>query len=206
MNTLRPRTWLAIALLAALALANAGCQGLPWVPIGFAPNPTKSDIQVWSTFLPEPAEAAELIIRHGQHKNVYDGRVHTGDTCPFLIYSPKYNNWKAGALGDADWGEFLLHFFRAKHKEEKGCKCDALLGIVKPAPAPAIEPANEAERPPSTPPAASVPPVAPSPAAPPATVPAVPTTPAVDLPDADDLEAKLKAALNDWINKRKSKK
>jgi len=114
-------------LLAIALLALAGCTGgiLP----GLAPSPTKTEIARWSTPL-TGADQKCLIVWHGEHDNIYDGRVHTGKTCPILIYSPKYKNFQAGLTGAEDWAKFCLKFFRYKHKEEGSCRCDAQLGTV----------------------------------------------------------------------------
>ena len=103
------------------------------------------------------------------------------------------------------WAERLYDYYSAKHDEEGkdkpgdkcydrlvACGCQPKLAAPPPVAPPVVEPVDEAK-----------PPDAPKP---PATE--KPPTPKLDLPDTDtdDLEAKLKDAIDKWINKRKAKK
>jgi hypothetical protein len=69
------------------------------------------------------------------HANLFDLRLHTLRTCPFLAYIPKYllSDRKSG-----EWADWLWAFFWFKHTEEGNCKCKASLAeglfqIVTPA-------------------------------------------------------------------------
>jgi len=190
-NPIRLRTLVAIALLLALVAFGAGCQGIPGLPIGFAPNPSESDIARWALFLPNPADQNELNVRYDQHDNIWNLVPHNKDTCPIICYSPHYNNYQAGLLTESEWGKFLLKFYRAKCKAEDDCHCKELLGLaVEPAPdpVPVAEPAPSA--PSHTAPAAPSPPVT------------IPAAPSVAVPDVDDLKAKINAAIANWLKSK----
>jgi hypothetical protein len=82
-------------------------------------------------------KAKRVEVWHKKHYNVWDGRVHSGKTCPILVYTPKF----AGTTFEsAEFAEFAYDFYKAKHKEEDSCKCDKKLGEVPAAPAPASPP------------------------------------------------------------------
>jgi len=102
--------------LVLLFLFSCG-KGLP-----LAPNPTQADIDRWAKFLPDD-QARALKIYYKNHSNIYDARLHTEKTCPILVYSPSYFQYKAGGLSDEHWAAFLLRFFKSKHEEEDDCIC-----------------------------------------------------------------------------------
>ena len=112
-------------LLVLLVFVCVSCNGLP--DFGdLQGNPKDKEIEAGAVTL-SPKEAKELRIWADEHDNVWDARVHSLDTCPFLTWTPNATKWRSGAMTDAEWGEFLHDFFRHKHKEEKDCDCDKLL-------------------------------------------------------------------------------
>ena len=79
----------------------------------------------------------ELSVWSKNHATIFDFRLHSLETCPFLSYTPGYL-----VLGNSDlkrWAEFLYKFYGRKHLEERDswmaifssgyhCKCDKILG------------------------------------------------------------------------------
>ncbi len=58
------------------------------------------------------------------HAVVFDPRIHSLDTCPFLSYLPNETFMDHNSKEYAAW---LYHFYSMKHEEEKdlwGCTCD----------------------------------------------------------------------------------
>jgi len=88
--------------------------------------------------LPEP-QARELQVYSTQHATVFDLRIHSMDTCPFLTYGPHVAFSRHDTPEYASW---LHDFYMHKHLEEKDlrhCTCDEELS--RPA-GPAITPAG----------------------------------------------------------------
>ena len=92
-------------------------------------SPKRSHIEAMAALLP-PQQAKELLVYNKDHSNIMDARIHTGKTCPILIYKPKYDKHEAGQITDLEWAEFLHDFFEDKHDEEKddaNCDCEEQL-------------------------------------------------------------------------------
>ena len=116
----------ALALL-ALCLVVTGCGGIvPLIKDACAP-PTAAEIVMLSALLPEQ-EAKELRVHYDEHTDTCDARVHTGKSCPFLVYLPKKREYQAGELSPEKYAKFLHGFYEAKHDEEGDCDCDEMLG------------------------------------------------------------------------------
>ncbi|HUT34155.1 MAG TPA: hypothetical protein VNE39_11785 [Planctomycetota bacterium] len=114
-----------VIVATCLLLALCGCNGLP--DFGdLQGNPKTAEIEAGAKTL-DAQQAKELRVWADQHDNVWDARVHSLKTCPFLSWTPNAAKWRAGAMSDAKWGEFLHDFFKEKHKEEGDCKCKELL-------------------------------------------------------------------------------
>ncbi len=72
--------------------------------------------------------ANELRVWSEQHANLFDLRIHSIRTCPFLAYPPAYlmlrNDTKK-------WALWLHGFYGAKHRQERWwrrkCMCDQIL-------------------------------------------------------------------------------
>ena len=62
----------------------------------------------------------KLIMWSTNHSNLFDLRIHTMKTCPFLVYTPAYFTMRKNTK---KWAEFLYTFFQNKHIEENHCKC-----------------------------------------------------------------------------------
>jgi len=173
-----------VALLAlCVALFSAGCTGGAFS--GGPASPTREHIVAMAALLP-PQQAEELRVWGKEHRNVWNGDVHSGKTCPIFVYTPAFYRHAAGQMSDLEWAEFLHKLYKYKHREEGHCDCDELLGVVKPAPAPAPVPAP-----------------VPSPA--PAPVLAPPTAPPTPAPDKDkekyDAEEAIKELLRKYLEK-----
>jgi hypothetical protein len=54
------------------------------------------------------------------HSKIFDLRVHSMKTCPFLAYTPAYYSLKKDVK---KWAAFLYSFYHYKHLEENHCKC-----------------------------------------------------------------------------------
>ena len=117
------RRAIACVLLAVVGLC--GCIPIPDFG-GVEANPKDSEIEAGAATLDAQA-ARELRVWYDQHDNVWDARVHSLDTCPFLAWTPNAKAWRGGEMTDEKWGEFLHDFFKAKHKEEGDCKCKKML-------------------------------------------------------------------------------
>ena len=71
-----------------------------------------------------PSQARELEVYSTNHAFVFDPRLHSLDTCPFLSYLPNQAFMDHNSKEYADW---LYQFYRKKHEEEAdlwGCSCD----------------------------------------------------------------------------------
>jgi hypothetical protein len=72
--------------------------------------------------------AAELRVWSEQHANLFDMRIHSIRTYPFLAYPPAYCRLRKDAM---KWAEWLHGFYGAKHREERWwgrkCTCDQVL-------------------------------------------------------------------------------
>lgn len=64
----------------------------------------QEQLKVWST----------------NHANVFDLRIHSLNTCPFLTYMP---NYMALQNDNKKLGEFLYSFYHYKHLEANCSKC-----------------------------------------------------------------------------------
>jgi hypothetical protein len=66
--------------------------------------------------------AAELQVWSRQHANLFDLRLHSIRTCPFLAYPPAYLMLRKDTK---KWAQWLHGFYGAKHREARwwGCKC-----------------------------------------------------------------------------------
>jgi hypothetical protein len=57
-------------------------------------------------------QAKEIKVWSSQHSNLFDLRLHTLNTCPFLAYMPHYYSMDKNSY---------------KHKEQDSCTCNKLL-------------------------------------------------------------------------------
>ena len=69
-----------------------------------------------------PDQGAQLRVWSKNHSVVFDPRLHSMDTCPFLTYLPA-----ATFLRGEDWAKFAWKFYGAKHREEGNCLCNSEL-------------------------------------------------------------------------------
>ena len=70
-------------------------------------------------------EAKALAVYSDHHANIFDLRLHSLTTCPFLAYAPAY----LMLSGSPDlWADFLYRFYKAKHSETNRCTCDEEIG------------------------------------------------------------------------------
>jgi hypothetical protein len=67
-----------------------------------------------------PQQAHELTVYSASHGEIFDLRLHTIYTCPFLSYTPNYLVRDHQSQG---WAEWLLWFFKEKHDTEDHCVC-----------------------------------------------------------------------------------
>ena len=75
-----------VIVLTCLLLALCGCNGLP--DFGdLQGNPKKAEIEAGAKTL-DAQQAKELRVWADQHDNVWDARVHSLKTCPFLSWTP----------------------------------------------------------------------------------------------------------------------
>jgi hypothetical protein len=69
-------------------------------------------------------QARELEVYSTHHAVVFDPRIHSVDTCPFLSYLPNVTFMDHNSKEYADW---LYHFYSMKHEEEQDlwhCTCN----------------------------------------------------------------------------------
>lgn len=92
---------------AVVSLCIAGCATVDEKTLSQLPPERAKQLKVWST----------------NHSVVFDLRIHSIDTCPFLAYLPA-----AVSLHGQEWAEFAYNFYSHKHIEEDHCTCDAELG------------------------------------------------------------------------------
>ena len=71
-----------------------------------------------------PEERRELAVWSRNHARIFDVRLHSIRTCPYLAYSPAFL-FKRG--NTAKWAAWLHRFYKRKHKEEGHCTCAAEL-------------------------------------------------------------------------------
>ena len=102
--------------LAAGTFLLAGCGPVDKQTLDLLPPEKAMQLKTWST----------------NHSIVFDLRIHSMDTCPFLTYLPNT------ALRGQEWAEFCWKFYGAKHREQDNCTCDA--DIARPEPVPNGEP------------------------------------------------------------------
>ena len=74
-------------------------------------------------------QCKELDTWSSEHSSIFDIRLHSLDTCPFLVYIPAYLSHDRKSK---EWAEWLHDFFGHKHKEENKCNCDALIKSFNP--------------------------------------------------------------------------
>jgi hypothetical protein len=74
---------------------------------------------VLNNLTPEKAEA--LVVYSANHGTIFDLRLHTIYTCPFLSYTPNYFYYDNKE--SREWAEWLYWFFENKHKTEDHCSC-----------------------------------------------------------------------------------
>ena len=89
--------------LAAGTFLLAGCGPVEQQTLDLLPPDKAMQLKTWST----------------NHAIVFDLRIHSMDTCPFLTYLPNT------ALRGQEWADFCWKFYGAKHTEEDHCTCDA---------------------------------------------------------------------------------
>jgi hypothetical protein len=98
--------------LAAGTLLMGGCGPVDQKTLDLLPADKALQLKTWST----------------NHAIVFDLRIHSMDTCPFLTYLPN-----TGLQGQ-EWADFCWKFYGAKHREEDHCTCDADIAGGEPAP------------------------------------------------------------------------
>jgi len=76
----------------------------------------------------DTTKSNELRIWQHNHSNLFDLRLHSLRTCPFLAYIPAYIQKRKDT---GKWAKWLHEFYGYKHKEENNCKCDQLLEGLK---------------------------------------------------------------------------
>ena len=101
-----------LLLLAAGAWLPAGCGTVDKETLALLPPDKALQLKTWST----------------NHGIVFDLRIHSMETCPFLVYLPNT------ALRGQEWADFCWKFYGAKHAEQDNCTCDADLARPEPAP------------------------------------------------------------------------
>lgn len=71
----------------------------------------------------------ELAVWSRNHARIFDLRLHSIRTCPYLAYFPAYVFLRKNP---AKWAAWLYKFYRNKHEEEDHCTCVSELAGVKP--------------------------------------------------------------------------
>jgi hypothetical protein len=107
-STVAARKYLIGVAAMLLLLSAVGCQA-----------PISRDVLQQ---LPE-SQARELEVYSKNHAVIFDLRIHSLDTCPFLSYMPNETFMDHKSKEYAIW---LHHFFTKKHEEEQDwyhCKC-----------------------------------------------------------------------------------
>jgi len=90
--------------LSAGSVLLAGCAPVDNATLSLLPPDKAKELKTWST----------------NHAIVFDLRIHSMDTCPFLTYLPA-----ATSLRGQEWADWAWKFYGAKHAEEDHCTCDA---------------------------------------------------------------------------------
>ena len=72
-----------------------------------------------------PEERNQLAVWSGHHGRLFDPRLHSIRTCPYLAYLPAYVLLRGDT---ARWAAWLRRFYKHKHEEEGRCNCDVELG------------------------------------------------------------------------------
>ncbi len=98
--------------LAAGTFLLAGCGPVDKQTLDLLPPEKAMQLKTWST----------------NHSIVFDLRIHSMDTCPFLTYLPNT------ALRGQEWADFAWKFYGAKHTEEDNCTCDVDMTRSEPVP------------------------------------------------------------------------
>ena len=98
--------------LAAGAWLPAGCGTVDKETLALLPPDKAMQLRTWST----------------NHSIVFDLRIHSMETCPFLTYLPNTS------LKGQEWAEFAWKFYGAKHAEQDNCTCD--VDMTRPDPVP----------------------------------------------------------------------
>jgi len=119
---MRQGKWLAV--VAVMGLLVAGCTGGAFS--GGPASPSKEHIVAMAALLP-PQQAEELRVWGKAHRNMWNGDVHSGKTCPIFVYTPAFYRHAAGQMSDLEWAEFLHKTYKYKHREEGHCDCDEQL-------------------------------------------------------------------------------
>ena len=91
-----------VVLMGLLLLA--GCARVDDKTLALLPPEKAQQLRVWST----------------NHSIVFDLRLHSLETCPFLSYLPAVMT-----LREQEWANWAWSFYGAKHAEEDHCTCDA---------------------------------------------------------------------------------
>ena len=90
-----------LLLLAAGMFLQVGCARVDDETLALLPPDSAQELRTWST----------------NHAIVFDLRIHSMRTCPFLTYLP------ATALRGQEWADWAWKFYGAKHSEEGRCTC-----------------------------------------------------------------------------------
>ena len=100
-----------LLLLAAGTMLPAGCARVDDETLSLLPPDRAQELRTWST----------------NHAIVFDLRLHSMETCPFLTYLPART-----ALRGQEWADWAWTFYGAKHREEGNCTCAADLAGDQP--------------------------------------------------------------------------
>jgi len=68
----------------------------------------------------DSTRAKELYVWSKNHLNIFDLRIHSIFSCPFLAYMPNYFLNKDNKT---KWANWLYGFYKTKHQEENHCTC-----------------------------------------------------------------------------------
>jgi len=99
-----------LLLLAAGTLLLAGCGRVDDETLSLLPPDRARELRTWST----------------NHSVVFNLRIHSMKTCPFLAYLPARSS-----LQGQEWADWAWEFYGAKHAEEDNCTCTAdLAGLA----------------------------------------------------------------------------
>ena len=93
-------------LLASALILPTGCARVDDETLSLLPPDRARELRTWST----------------NHAIVFDLRIHSMETCPFLTYLPART-----FMQGQDWADWAWKFYAAKHREEGHCTCDAEL-------------------------------------------------------------------------------